>query len=830
MIIGKVKLAYPCVRFTIHVAHFTARDSTAIEWMILEAIDRCSKFPAYGTWPAGTLFHEIFMVADPNQIILPCLLALQDLGAITASGISDETDLDSVYMRDLRLTAAGAEMQRTGKLPGETNEDRFKVDYDPIRERLVVEPKGKMSEEPDGIPAMEIGSAEEIEFPFTQIRNMLGVEQKSHPKGDGRFTWLLASTRIESMDQADVTLSWYSVEKDVLLGPGMECLIDGEEDPGLNGIALESLDFDAPEGTEDLPAITVDDPDQELGEIIRYKCLVPLVRERIGADSLAITRKKYARDDIAGLVRKDGQLRILAIEGCEEVSAALRNGHLIVELPEQFLPENIIYASPESRIYAGRCILRAGKSEREVAIGYLLQESGSNLGDLIADAVMLHAEEAPLSLLALYIMGRKDDFIDLVYALCGTRGTIEEKNRLLQEFNQAGLMAFGKKCVPQNAIARILVDPEYICAGCTSIDGALKMLSEYEAVTDIRQSDKIYRDILRQVLSQLQPAGSLEELYRLWGHITGVKQSHMNWINQNGLFQTLYSKDIMDALMDIFPDDGFYSLVLDEYTPVEQTLAAMRRAVGDIIERMPELKDAQDSESVKEAVLAHDEDMRRFQRDIRLWRDALERFEERVGDLDEYIRPSNGAAAMVELMNHMADALALFLEDSAIEYTSVVVADTCALMNHPEIISWFDDGKAMLIIPQTVLCELDAKKISKDEEEAFQARRAIRKIDDYRSYKWLNLSEVSDSSLLNRDLNPDNSDNRILSVALRYIVKSPILLTDDINFRNIANAQPGISAMDPNAYEMRKKYETENAAKQQGKQSKKGKKQGRKKK
>lgn len=830
MIIGKVKLAYPCVRFKVHVAHFTARDSTAIEWMILEAIDRCARFPAYGDWPVGTLFHEIFMVADPNQIILPCLLTLQDLSAITAGGISDETDLDSVYMRNLRLTAAGAEMQRTGKLPGKTDYDLFEVDYDPIKERLITVSKGKMSEEPDGIPVIEIGSAEEIGFPSAQIRNMLEVEQKSHPKGDDRFTWLLASTQIESMDQAGATLSWYSVEKDVLLGPGMECWIDGEENPELNGLVLKAMDFDTPEGMENLPVITADDPDSELGEIVRYRCLDPLVRERMGVDFLAITRKEYVGDEIAGQIRKDKRLHVLVVEGCEQISAVLRNRQLVIKLPEQFLPDNIIYTSSESRISAGRCVMRAGKSEREVAIGYLLQESGSNLGDLIADAVVWHAKEAPLALLALYAMDRKDDFMDRVCALCGTRGSIEEKNRLLQEFNQAGLMAFGKRCVPQDAIARILVDPEYIRAGCIDIDGALKTLSEYETVTDIRQCDEVYRDILRQILSQLQPADSLEELYRLWGHIAGVKQSHMRWVNQNGFFRTLYSKDVMDVLMNIFPDDDFYSLVRDEYTPVEQTLAAMRRAVGDIIELMPELEDAQDNESVKEAVLAHDKDMRRFQGDIRSWRDALERFEERVGDRDEYIHPGSGTAAMVDLMDRVADALALFLEDSAIEYASVVVADTCALMNHPELISWFDDGKAMLIIPQTVLCELDAKKISKDEEEASQARMAIRQIDIYRSYSWLNLSEVSDPSLLNRDLNPASSDNRILSVALRYIVKSPILLTDDINFRNIANAQPGISAMDANAYEMRKKYETENAAKQRGKHDKKGKKQGRKKK
>lgn len=82
---------------------------------------------------------------------------------------------------------------------------------------------------------------------------------------------------------------------------------------------------------------------------------------------------------------------------------------------------------------------------------------------------------------------------------------------------------------------------------------------------------------------------------------------------------------------------------------------------------------------------------------------------------------------------------------------------------------------------------------------------------------------MSDPSLLNRDLDPDGSDNRILSVALRYIVKSPVLLTDDVNFRNIAEAQPGITAMDTRTYEIKKKYEAENAAKQQGKK-KKGKK------
>jgi len=827
MTIGEVKLAYPYVELTTRVSHFTARDSTAIEWMILETIDRCAKFPAYGDWPVGTLFREIFMVADPNVIILPCLLALQDLGAVTAGEISDETDLDRVYMRDLRLTESGTEMQRTGWLPGEMSTDQFRADYDPVTQRLIPTPTGRRADEPDGIPVLEIESAEDILFPTAQIRDMLESERRKHPKGDGRFFWLLASTQIESIDQAGAVLSWRSVDKDVLLGPNMECQIDGVDDPRLNALSLSMLAFDEPEETENLPSIQASDPDQELGEVFRTGRIVPIIRERLGVDALAVVSKRYATGGIAGQSKKDNRLKILTVQGCEAASATLRNRQLVIEVPEQLLPEGTVFASSEIQLCVGECSLHAAGAEREVAVGYLPPSHGLDVETLIADAATRHAEEAPVALLALYAMGCKDEFLERVRELCGRRTAIAEKNKLLQEFNQAGSQALGQKCISQEVIAEILVDSDRICAGCTSIDGALDVLVEYEAISDFRQRDELYRDVLRQILSQLPPTSNLAELYRLWRHVSGVKRSHMNWVSQNKLFQRLYSERVMNELLEAFSSDGFFSLVLDEYTPVEQTLADMRRAVGSVIDHMPELEDGWDREAVWEAVLAHREDIRRFQGDIRSWRDATERFEERIGPMEEYARPGSGFTAMATLMERLADALAIFLEDSAVKYSRVVVVDACSLMNRPELISWFDDGKTMLVIPQTVLSQLDAMKKAEDgeneedREKAYQAREAIWQIDNYHAFEWLNLGEVSDPSLLNRDLDPDSSDNRILSVALRYIVKSPILLTDDINFRNIADAQPGLTAMDTRAYEMKRKYEAENAAKQQSKKGNK---------
>ena len=111
------------------------------------------------------------------------------------------------------------------------------------------------------------------------------------------------------------------------------------------------------------------------------------------------------------------------------------------------------------------------------------------------------------------------------------------------------------------------------------------------------------------------------------------------------------------------------------------------------------------------------------------------------------------------------------------------------MLNEPGLISWFDDDKALLVIPLIVLDELDGIKNDEDEERAYKAREAIRLINNYRSYEWLNTGEVSHTELLSKDLDPDRNDNKILSIALKYSVKMPVLLTDDINFGNIAEAQ-----------------------------------------
>ena len=64
MIISEVTLSYPCIKYKVEVSHFTERKSTAIEWVILEAINRCNVLKRYDDISISVFFKEIFTISD----------------------------------------------------------------------------------------------------------------------------------------------------------------------------------------------------------------------------------------------------------------------------------------------------------------------------------------------------------------------------------------------------------------------------------------------------------------------------------------------------------------------------------------------------------------------------------------------------------------------------------------------------------------------------------------------------------------------------------------------------------------------------------------------
>lgn len=108
---------------------------------------------------------------------------------------------------------------------------------------------------------------------------------------------------------------------------------------------------------------------------------------------------------------------------------------------------------------------------------------------------------------------------------------------------------------------------------------------------------------------------------------------------------------------------------------------------------------------------------------------------------------------------------------------NVYIIDTNVFVNCPDIISKIDK-KYLVVLSAKVIDELDKLKIKLDTTEKQNVEKALRNINkamDRRNVKM----ELSDPELLPADFNKKSPDNNILTVALKFKHKNPILLTSD---------------------------------------------------
>ena len=196
MIFKEITLSYPYVQYKVEVSHFTARKSTAIEWVVLEAINKCEKLSNYGGISIASFFEQIFTISDADLLIRPVLFLLQDMGAITIWGIDDETELNTVPMSNLKLTKIGREMQVQGLLPGVSSEETFSIYYDVVS-TILKDGENIYKKEPTGIRIVDIDNADNLTFPEEKIREWLLKIQND--KKRKRLNWLTPTTKIESI-------------------------------------------------------------------------------------------------------------------------------------------------------------------------------------------------------------------------------------------------------------------------------------------------------------------------------------------------------------------------------------------------------------------------------------------------------------------------------------------------------------------------------------------------------------------------------------------------------------------------------------------------------
>jgi DNA replication ATP-dependent helicase Dna2 len=108
---------------------------------------------------------------------------------------------------------------------------------------------------------------------------------------------------------------------------------------------------------------------------------------------------------------------------------------------------------------------------------------------------------------------------------------------------------------------------------------------------------------------------------------------------------------------------------------------------------------------------------------------------------------------------------------------NIYIIDTNVFVDHPDIISKID-SKYNIVLSAKVIDELDYLKISLTEEQKRNVQKALRQINESIDKRGVKM-ETADLTLLPNDFNKKSPDNFILTVALKFKWKNPIMLTSD---------------------------------------------------
>ncbi len=281
-------------------------------------------------------------------------------------------------------------------------------------------------------------------------------------------------------------------------------------------------------------------------------------------------------------------------------------------------------------------------------------------------------------------------------------------------------------------------------------------------------------------------------------------------------YQEFYTADYIRELLN--------SAEIQQLTPVDKILDRLLRLDAKLQKVLGDVPIPASSETFRSALLGKDVKILGGVRELTAqWREALEFLKSKTGvDLKSIDWQSADFGLSLERMEQAADAVAIFYDDSASRYSKVYVFDTCSLMNCPDVLDDFVSNKALVIVPRQVLVELNGLKTADDENMRRQAQQAIRKIREHGEKPWLKQDEDNYLELLSDSFRESGKsgikDFYILSVAVKYRVKNPVMVTDDKNFQNFAQSE-GVETI--NAHELHEKLTNAVSSVGKGKNNKK---------
>lgn len=652
----EIILSYPYIKYRAEVSHFTSRKSTAIEWVILEAINKCEKLPEYSGISIANFFEQLFTISDADLLIRPVLISLQDIGAIIIYGIDDDTELNTVAMSNLRLTPTGREMQSQGLLPGVSSQEIFSIYYDLV-EGVLKEETNLYKTKSTGTPIID--NLNEYKFPEGTIREWFSKIQNN--KKQSKFNWLTPTTKIETIYPLDSELYWKNVTRKVELVDGMRWKISDIEDLNIDEVSLKKFNVLNLDELENLPYLEIKNPDEEIKKLVSFNEISKLVEDLLEKEDLFCVEAKYYKDvKVKQPNRKN--IRIGIVFGANKFEVKNSKMQIIIYIPDYDLNNQGLFFNTSNSVKACITTVSAGEVFKNIPIAYIPREYKNNLPNTIANTVAKYYTQDNIILFALYELGLKDLFLEYVTNIVSENKELDDKAKIIESFNQKSKEFYGKNVILATDKENFLIDKDYIIKHSKNIENAKKIINDYAEINAFKQDDTLFQKMMQIVIKHVGVQDSLEDIWSFWKIIASAKKAHINWITKMELHKYLYSEKSILNFFNRFKEENLFEI--DEYTIVEKTILNLKRISLQIKKLIPELNlyKTVSNEKYNEIVLAHKDILKDLYEKVRQWKKDEEEFINKVFNLDEFLKTDNPFMNVKKNIDALRNALANDIE------------------------------------------------------------------------------------------------------------------------------------------------------------------------
>ena len=239
--------------------------------------------------------------------------------------------------------------------------------------------------------------------------------------------------------------------------------------------------------------------------------------------------------------------------------------------------------------------MSAGNISRLAELVYIPKETEYDVRSILIECAEKFYHEIPEVLHLLHALGMQTEEANLIEKYVNSLETIEQKLKILKQLNEGSGILFKTKCLSDDRVNTLILDSDKIISEITDVSSAERILNRYVSVDAVRNRDSTVEALLRILMRNIKESHNLSDVFSFWKQIEAIGKRYVKFVNQEKLYNNLYSDAVLNALISKFPDEDLYEIA--EYTPIEKLLREMR----NLTDRTQEILELPLVEEISEA-------------------------------------------------------------------------------------------------------------------------------------------------------------------------------------------------------------------------------------